>query len=141
MGVIQECEPINKVEARPRWCSNVSNNEVDRVRDAADHCIEGTRPDLCVGRQDVWYIPNFEHKRLQLGILIGGDLEEAGGGIQGSAGLVLVCLECICECRGKMSVHDIGQDTSPTRGKEDQGSASVDDTSGRRQNGVGTVTD
>jgi hypothetical protein len=47
---VQEGVPIRKVDARPRWGSDIADDEVDRGRVATDGSVEGTRPDLRVRR-------------------------------------------------------------------------------------------
>ena len=74
----------------------------------------------------------------------GGDAEQASGRIRDTAGLGLVCLERICRFRHETSAPcgtALSLNTSLTSGDEDEGGASVDDTSSRRQDGVATVCD
>ena len=45
---IQEGVPIHKIEARAKVGSNITDNEIDRVRAATNDSVEEARPDLHV---------------------------------------------------------------------------------------------
>ena len=112
---VQEGVPIRKVEARPRWSSDISDDEVDRARAATDGSVQGTRPDLRISRQLVRCTPDCEQERLQIRILIGGDTEEASSRVRGTTGQGLVCLERICKYRHKMSALDVNHPVTTRR--------------------------
>ena len=101
---VQEFVPVDKVNTRLKFgrvfvvdVSDVVDDEVDLVRATTNGCIERTRPGLRIRRQNEWFAPDLECKRLQLVILVGGDLGEFGRLVQGSAGHGLVFLKRTCE--------------------------------------------
>ena len=100
---VQESVPIDKVKATSGRAAKVVDNKVNRTRAATDGSIERTWPDLCVGREVVGCAPDVERQRLQFGILVVGDGEEAGVKIQSTARRRLVFLERICRYRHKRS--------------------------------------
>lgn len=99
----QEGIPVDKVEARPRRTSEVTDNEVDFTRATGNSSIEATRPDLPIGRQLVGVASDIEPQRLQLVIFGGGDGKEAGGVVQGSPRQFLIFIVCVC--RRQVSVR------------------------------------
>lgn len=95
---LEECIPVDKVEAFSTGGAQVSDNQVDIVRCTADGSVECTRPELSIGselisnleskpllnhrrygRENQTDAVNYEEQTLQVRKLGGGDAQKTGG--------------------------------------------------------------
>ena len=122
--------------------ADISNDAVGGVGVTTNVSVEGAGPDLSVGVERKLVAANVEGEGLELGLATGGELDEAGGVVVGSPGLLDVGVESVGRevdegCSGVddttrglldlgVAVADGLADTPVSLGGRDGGDGSID---------------